>query len=123
LLHKAAELQDGENYGLEEMLEKHGCVIDINSLTTEDLIERHNLLVVMFQNQKNALVYLLQRDIRRDNTRIKIWYRKVKTFIHLWFIVEDKHKMKNILADSFRETAEELEGENTQSNTRADKSI
>ena len=119
LLHKAEELQDGENYGLEDMLEKHGCVIDINTLTTDDLIERHNLLVVMYQNQKQALIYLLNQDIKRDNTRVKIWHRKVKAFIKLWFIVEDKHKIKNILADSFRETAEELEGENTQSNKRA----
>ena len=83
------------------------CAIDANGITLTDLGDRVNLMAKILQNVYNSQVKLIDHVYRLR------WYHKTGNWIRdqyrIWFVVEKD--TKQILAESFKETVEEVNNE------------
>ena len=111
ILNRMDELSDMESISEAEAAERIVCAIDANGITLTDLIMRHNSLCLVTNSIIKSEARLLTQVYRLR------WYNKSARWIRdqykLWFVVEKKHKMQQILADSFKETAKGESNEDT----------
>ena len=111
ILNRMDELSEMESISEADAAERIVCAIDANGITLTDLIMRHNSLCLITNSIIKSEARLLTQVYRLR------WYHKSARWIRdqykLWFVVEKEHKMQQILADSFKETAEGESNEDT----------
>ena len=112
ILNRMDELSEMESISEAVAAERIVCAIDANGITLTDLIMRHNSLCLITNSIIKSEARLITQVYRLR------WYNKSAIWIRdqykLWFVVEKEHKTQQILADSFKETAEGESNENTQ---------
>jgi len=118
LMDYAERIFNSEEYGTPEMFERTAAIVDGNQMQVEDLIVKHNKLTVYVSNlilQNRKLTNYVLKPTRTQ----KVWTYTKETF-KLWFVVKKESKsLEQILTESFKETVQEVSGENTQSDKRA----